>query len=587
MAIGQSGDSFSNSSTNTIGAVIGKDAASDHRAHISHFGVLKAGPTIPVLKGNFQGTSLDSKLWREVTLNSASSTVADGMVRMQSGTNSAGSIKLESVRQGRFEAGQVTVFQSGVRVGTGLANNIRIWGLMKEDEQEGIYFKWNGTTFQVVVRKGGTETAVDQANFNGDSSFSPADTNATYRIEYSAGRAIFYSASGGKKNLLHEMVDTAEPLVNDLDLGVYYENTNSGNTTDVSMYIRGSSVSVWGSLDRYNDGGAHLVSDFGTEVALDNVSNYSIVDKFGRNPDIGTATTPEDIWNGGSNYTGFNATSNENIEVFSSDANDQGSEVSSGTATSGGFTTITDSGADFVSDGVAVGDILVNDTKSAHGAIITVSATTLTVHRMIGDSSTIKSRNDEGDSYRVVNANDTGAALIKLSQLLDQDYVSQPSQYVILNGVTGVTVTGNYIRCTRAQVILAGSSGHNEGIVTIRQATTTANVFANLPAEKNQTTIAAYTVASNQIGLITRVRVSITRASGAAGSANIDILIRRFGEVFRAVRSLEIGTGAGTSINFEGGLAVPPCSDIKFRVASVSDNNTLAEAAFDVLLLGI
>lgn len=178
--------------------IVNKDPSSDHRAHVSHFGVLKSGTTIPVLKGNFPGTSLDTDQWLQILSNSASLSVADGMSRLQSGTNSAGSVALCSRRNGRFEAGQVTVFQSGVRAGAGQANNIRIWGLRSFDGQEGIYFKWNGTTFQVVSLKGGTETAVDADDFN-TNRFIPEDKNSTYRIEYSAGRAIFYAAGKGKK----------------------------------------------------------------------------------------------------------------------------------------------------------------------------------------------------------------------------------------------------------------------------------------------------------------------------------------------------------------------------------------------------
>ena len=136
------------------------DPASSHAAHVSHFGVLKAGPTIPVVKGNFPGSSLDQKQWEEVSVNSASVTVASNMAQMACGTNAAGSTILRSRRPGRFEAGQVTVYQSGVRPGVGLENNVRIWGLMSDDGQDGLYFKWNETTFQVVAKKAGTESAV-------------------------------------------------------------------------------------------------------------------------------------------------------------------------------------------------------------------------------------------------------------------------------------------------------------------------------------------------------------------------------------------------------------------------------------------
>lgn len=561
-----------------------RDNSSNHPAHVSHFGVLKSGPTVPVLKGNFPGSALDQKQWEQVAINSATLSVADGMAQVQSGTNSAGSIKLFSRRQGRFEAGQVSVFQSGVRAGAGVADNTRIWGLLTKDEQDGLYFKWSGTTFQVVARKGGTETSVNSRSFTGGN-FEPADRNTTYRIEYSAGRATFYAAQRGRKLLLHEMVDTASPLVDDLDLGLYYENTNSGNTSNVSMYVRGASSSVWGSLDRYNAGGAHLTADFDTEVALDTVSRYDITTKFGRNPDVDSTTDPEDVWNGGSTYTGFNATADENIEIFSADANDTGTLVSSGTATGGSRTTIVDSAATFQTDSVAVGDLLINDTKATHGVIASVdSETQVTVHRMHGDHPNTVKLNVSGDSYRIANASGTGAAVVRMNQLLDEDFTQQDAAYAILNGTTGVTVTGDFARCPRASVILAGSGGTNAGAITIRQATTTANVFAVMPAGYGQTQIGAFTVSAGKLLVVRRVRCSIVRANGSAGSATILLMARRRGEVFRAIRSFEIQTGAPTEFTAVGGDVLPPMTDVKFRVDQVSDSNTIIDAAIEYTL---
>lgn len=563
-------------------AAFNTDEASDFTAHVSHFGLLKSGTTIPVLKGNFPGTTLDTKQWIKTLSNSATLTIADGMSRLQSGTNSAGSISLSSTRKGRFEAGQISVFQSGVRSGGCVASNTKIWGMRSADGQEGIYFKCNGATFQVVSKKGGTETAVSSGSFNGPGSHTPADTNNTYRIEYSAGRALFYSASGGKKVLLHSLVDTAEPLVNDLDLGIYYENTNSGNTTDTSMYIRGSSISVWGDLRRFNEGGALITADFGTEVSRGTVSGYDVITKFGRNGDIDTASG-EDVWAGGGTYTGFNATGNENIEVFSSDVDDQGALEDSGTATGGTSTTLIDSGGDFVTDGVAVGDILVNDTKFAHGTITAVTSTTITVFRM-DDGSTRIITNEPGDAYRVVDINDTGAALIRLGFLLDEDFVPQDPEYVILNGTTGVTVTGNFMRCSRAAVIAAGSSGQNEGTITIRQATTTANVFAQVPTS-GQTTIGAYTVPAGKIALVKRIRVAMVRSNGSAGSATASANVRPKGQAWRSVRVFEISDSNSADFTQVGADTLFAGTDVKFTIDQVSDNNTIVDGAFEFFLI--
>lgn len=82
------------------------------------------------------------------------------------------------------------------------------------------------------------------------------------------------------------------------------------------------------------------------------LDGYAIVNKFGRNGDIDTGSVPEDIWNGGSTYTGFPTGSPEEFQVFSSDVGDTGvvtftylpsstsTEYLTGTATLNGTTPV-------------------------------------------------------------------------------------------------------------------------------------------------------------------------------------------------------------------------------------------------------
>lgn len=67
-----------------------------------------------------------------------------------------------------------------------------------------------------------------------------------------------------------------------------------------------------------------VVDTFALSVAQGNVSGSSWVLKSGRNPDIDTATVPEDIWNGGGAYAGFPLTAPETVQAFSSSASDTG-----------------------------------------------------------------------------------------------------------------------------------------------------------------------------------------------------------------------------------------------------------------------
>ena len=162
--------------------------------------------------------------------------------------------------------------------------------------------------------------------------------------------------------------------------------------------------------------------------------------------------------------------------------------------------------------------------------------------------------------------------------------MAQTPEYVVLNGTTTVTVTGNFMRCTRAQGILAGSGGINAGAITINQATTTANVFAVMPTT-GQTNIGAYTVPAGKSVLLKRVRASITRANGSAGSSTIILNARRKGEIFRGIRVFEVQTGDATEFTQVGGDLLPPGTDIKFTIDQVSDTNTIADGAFEFYLI--
>lgn len=60
------------------------------------------------------------------------------------------------------------------------------------------------------------------------------------------------------------------------------------------------------------------VRDFDLMVVEGDVPGYRYIHKFGRNPDIDTGSTPEDVWGEGGLYTGFPTGSAETVTVVSS-----------------------------------------------------------------------------------------------------------------------------------------------------------------------------------------------------------------------------------------------------------------------------
>lgn len=225
-----------------------EDKSSEAPVHVSHFGALKVASTRAIRAGNFPGTTLNRTLWVENHAGAGNIVVGSGVGKLKTGasTNSRGEIR--SRHPGRFIAGQVTVFQSGVNpVTTGKAGVVKEWGLMDRAQQNGLCFRLDGTTFQVITMRDGVEVVTDAANFSHQPGYSISAQNRTWRIEYSAGRALFYDSVGGEKRLLHAAVDSDLPLVSNLILHGHFRCENDAtNSTDEELRIRGFSISVWG-----------------------------------------------------------------------------------------------------------------------------------------------------------------------------------------------------------------------------------------------------------------------------------------------------------------------------------------------------
>lgn len=227
---------------------------------------------------------------------------------------------------------------------------------------------------------------------------------------------------------------------------------------------------------------------------------YSIVNKFGLNPDVDSGTVPEDIWGGGGAYTGW-ATSAELLEIFSSDANDD----SAGT----GARTI----------------------------------------RVIG---------------------------------LDSNYDVQ-SETISLDGTSSVNSVNSYIRVHTATILSAGNGGVNAGVITVRQATTTTNVFIEMQIGRNQSNSSAYTIPSGHTGYLRYLHSSCGKTANVAIEGAI--WTRAFGGAFRSRRPFYISDIFSLTDNIYGGLILTEKSDIIVRILSCSANNTPINAGYDLILV--
>lgn len=175
----------------------------------------------------------------------------------------------------------------------------------------------------------------------------------------------------------------------------------------------------------------------------------------------------------------------------------------------------------------------------------------------------------------------TGARTVQL-QGLDENFELQ-SEIVTLNGTTPVDTVGTYVRMHTARVLSAGSGQVNEGTITFRHTTTTANVFAGMLPGKNQTNVAAYTIPAGKTGYIRRIHGSLRR--GNAGTADGSMWIRNFGEVFRSRRPFTFGVNSRLIDEVSFGLRMGEKTDITMRIDIISANNGDVTGGFDIILV--
>lgn len=367
---------------------------------------------------------------------------------------------------------------------------------------------------------------------------------------------------------------------------VYTEPSQFSQATLVQAILRGRDIHDNYQNVSVNPNGEIQTARYIIDAARNEIVGMEKYDQIGKNPAISTSSTPEDITLIDGIYTGFDATSGEAIQVSSANAQDTGTLVSSGTATGGSSTTIEDTGATFVTDGVAVGDCVINDTQGTHGIVRTVtSETVLTVWRFENEDIHTSEPPVASDGYRVATTGGTGVAVVEIAHCLETDYDGYITEYIILNGVTPVDSIGtDYIRNAKARVVLCGSNGNPEGLLTGHQTTTTANVFWNILTTENTAQNALDTVPKNKT-LYAWVKCQMARASGAAGSAEMKFMVRPVGEVWEEIIPVDISNSQGYETPQEETVVINEYADYKWNCFDVSDNNTKISAQADGYLV--
>jgi len=186
------------------------------------------------------------------------------------------------------------------------------------------------------------------------------------------------------------------------------------------------------------------------------------------------------------------------------------------------------------------------------------------------------------------SANDTaagsGAQTVKIYNLLDENFNKMPDVTVTLNGVTPVSLGAQtYSRCSKVRVLTAGSTGANEGALTLRHTTTTTNIMAVLPIGYNSTMIVAYTIPNNRIAFIRKVYAGISGKVSA--NCPVRLLVRPLGETWQVQEEFALLASGSSTVERDYSIPKGPyAGGTDVRIDASSDtNNTAISASFDLV----
>jgi len=333
-----------------------------------------------------------------------------------------------------------------------------------------------------------------------------------------------------------------------------------------------------------NHEGSLITASQVLEIArAEGIDGTASISKFGTNT---TTENGDTIWSNGGVYVPPTVTNGAQIhEVSSLSIEDAGTLVHTGTTTSiGDAYTLIDTAATFVTDSVAVGDAVLNDTAFDHSVVLTVdSETQLTLvgyHDAIGIA--------EGDTYRVVTPNGTGCAVMHIKNGLDATFDFM-GEFIIMNGTTVVNTVGEYYRLNRMHNDLCGSAGTNVGVIQAEAADDN-TVTCAVPAGVGQSELAHFTIPRGKEGYVLGYYVSVTKSGGGAQAADVFLMFNKFAPVNSVGAIKQHGIGISTATEgyiyheFRVPLRVREQVDVFMKANQVSASMFI-EAGFDLVML--
>ena len=172
----------------------------------------------------------------------------------------------------------------------------------------------------------------------------------------------------------------------------------------------------------------------------------------------------------------------------------------------------------------------------------------------------------------------TGARTLRI-QGLDGSY-NFAEETVDMDGTTTVTTTQEFLRVFRMSVETAGSSGNNEGTITVTY-TGGSDVAATISEGNGQTLMALYTIPAGYTGYLLSMNIS----SGKDQEMEFKFIQRDnsvANAAFQTKQFLNV-RGGQTTVIFNAINVIPEKSDI--YVSGKASSTSSASASFDLLLV--
>lgn len=219
-------------------------------ANLGAFGDLEVMTLTPVCHLSFV-TGLRSQLLSSTTANAATVDTNGGRLRLQTGTNAAGSAIAQSVRPVSYRPGQGITARFTALFTAGAADSTQIAGM--GNASDGYFFGYNGATFGILHRNTTVDTWVAQTSWNGDkcdgtgaSGFTLAPTKGVpMMVKYpflGYGNIRFYIQDPATSlwilaHTIKYAATSASIQVSNPCLSFYAQVLNSGNTSNLTAYI--------------------------------------------------------------------------------------------------------------------------------------------------------------------------------------------------------------------------------------------------------------------------------------------------------------------------------------------------------------